>query len=444
MVLATNNAYARQIMAFVNGETSSGKSSLLSTFSPIGGSKEMRLLYSSIGFDGFSEAGISVQIDNSRLTLVLDEAESDTGSNRSESLRMIHELFRSCVSGEGLRIRSTNNGTSDVSIRKVFCPVIYSAISGVEKPQDANRMIMIETKKVEGRDNVKNIIHAKYGTDFVPDVAHRLSVGMFRHVPNILESYAKIEKEYSNFEDFLGFKLEYRYASGFYGMLAVLDVMGLDWREFLNTFVSANKDSIERAMLYSESASTLTSMMHNPVIRIPSDAKDIPFLYRSIAQLMANPGQRHYINESSVGIFLDEERQLLLVLLDQARIRLIPNNGDLKSNQLRQTLMRDKNALTDQRIRDSRILETSTQYLGKGITLSDVVVIEAGNWLSGETCDEFEKRKRKEVVPQELVEQKGVVAANDRKTGTDPTSEPEYEEEEGLPQIVYKDGETEF
>jgi hypothetical protein len=442
MVLATNNAYARQIMAFVTGETSSGKSSFLSTLSPIGGSKAMRLLYCSVGFDGFSEAGISAQIDNSRMTLVLDEAESDAGSGRSEALRMIHELFRSCVSGEGLRIRSTNNGTSDVTIRKVFCPVVYSAISGVEKPQDLNRMFLIETKKVEGRDNVKNIIHAKYGEDFVPDVARRLAVGMFRHIPSILESYAKIEKEYSHFEDFLGFKLEYRYASGFYGMLAVMDVMGLDWREFLREFVTANMDNIERATLYSESASTLTSMMHNPVIRIPSGEKDIPFLYKSIAQLMANPGQRHYINESSVGIFLDEERQLLLVLLDQALVRLLPHGANLKANQLRQTLMRDKNALTDQRIRDSQILENSTQYLGKGIQLPDVVVIEAGNWLRGETSAEFEKKKRKEAVPQAIAEQKGLVAGDDRATRTDPIPEPE--EEEVVQEIEYSKGDTEF
>lgn len=450
MVLVVNNCFPRQIMAFITGETSSGKSSLLSTLSNIGGSKSMRLLYCSIGFDGFSEAGISAQIDNSRMTLCLDEAESDAGSGRAEALRMIHELFRSCVSGEGLRIRSSNNGTSDVTVRRVFCPVIYSAISGVDKPQDLNRMTMIETKRVEGRDNVKNIIHAKYGEDFVPDVASRLAVGMYRHVPAIMESYEKIEKDYANFSTYLGFKLEYRYASGLFGMLAVLDVIGVDWKQFLCEFVTSNMETIEQATQYSEAESALTAMMHNPVIRIPSGEKDIPFLYRSIAQLMANPGQRHYINESSVGIFLDEERQLLLVLLNQAIVRLLPFSANMKANQLRQTLMRGNNALTEQRIKDSQILENSTQYLGKGIKSQDVVVFEAGMWLRGETSMEFEKAKRKEVVPQVLTEQKGLVAGDDRPTRTESTPElespePEPEEaEEAIEKVKVGPGDAEF
>jgi hypothetical protein len=398
----------------------------------------MRILYSSLGFDGFSEAGISSLVDNSRLVLVLDEAESDTGSNRSEALRMIQELFRSCVSGEGLRVRSATNGTSGVTIRKVFCPIVYCAISGVEKPQDLNRMFMIETKKIEGRDNVKNVILAKYGAAFVPDIAKRLVIGMYRHIPAIMESYANIEKEYPKFSDFLGSKLEYRYASGFFGMLAVMDVMGLDWRKFLREFVESNMDNIERATMYSESASALTSMMHNPVIRIPSGDKDIPFLYKSIAQLLANPGQRHYINESSVGIFLDEERQLLLVLLDQALVRLLPHSSGIKANQLRQTLMRDSNVLTDQRIKDSKILENSIQYLGKGIRIPDVVVFESGNWLSGKTSTEYEKTKRQETVPQELTEQKGVVAANDR------PETPEESEDEVVETLPREKGDTVF
>jgi hypothetical protein len=438
MVLATNNCYPRQVMAIVTGETSSGKSSFLSTLCNIGGAKEMRILYSSLGFDGFSEAGISSLMDNSRLLLVLDEAESDNGTNRSEALRMIQELFRSCVSGEGVRIRASNNGVSGVSIRKIFCPIVYCAISGVEKPQDLNRMIMIETKKIEGRDNVKNIIRAKYGDTFVKGIADRLVIGMYRHIPAIMESYALIEKEYLTFSDFLGSKLEYRYASGLFGMLAVMDVMGLDWKKFLREFVESNMDNIERATTYSESASTLTSMMHNPVIRIPSGDKDIPFLYKSIAQLLANPGQRHYINESSVGIFLDEERQLLLVLLDQALVRLLPHNAGIKANQLRQTLMRDSNVLTDQRIKDSKILENSVQYLGKGIRIPDVVVFESGNWLSGKTSAEYEKTKRQEAVPKELTEQKGLVAVNDRPETA------EDSKDEVVETITYEKGDTEF
>lgn len=447
MVLAINNSFQRQIMAFVTGETSSGKSSFLSTLSNIGGAKAMRLLYCSVGFDGFSEAGISAHIDNSRKTLCLDEAESEEGSRRSEAVGMINELFRSCVSGEGARIRSSNNGTSEVSIRKVFCPVIYSGISGVNKAQDLNRMLMIETKRVEGRDNVKNIIHAKYGKDFAPSIAKRLAVGMFRHVPALMESYAKIEQLYPTFQTFLGRKLEYRYASGLFGMLAVLDVIGLDWKEFLTDFVTSNNETIDRATKYSEANSMLTSMMHNPVIRVPSGDRDMPLLYRSIAQLMVNPGQRHYINDSSVGIFLDEERQLLLVLLDQVIKRLLPYQQNLTPSSLRQTLTRGNNTLSDERILESQILDTCMQYLGKGITPQDVVVFEAGMWLQKETSN---PDKKGVVTPQALTKQKEMAVGDDRQPNTGPTSEstpgPESEkdEEEVIETISYKPGEASF
>ena len=445
LVLVINNCLPRQLMTIITGETNSGKSSLLSTLSPIGGAKTMRLLYCSMGFDGFTEAGISALVDNCPMAMCLDEAEAEEGTNRAESTKMIQELFRSCVAGAGLRVRSASvNGASDVSIRRIFCPIFYCAISGVSRPQDFNRMITVETIRVEGRDNVKNIIQAKYGPDFVSNVARKLAVGMYRYVPNIIESYANIEKDFSSFEGILGHKLDYRYASSLYPVLAALDVVGLDWREFLKEFVTSNKDNIDRATKYSESSSALSAMMHNPIIKVPTGDKDLPHTYRSIAQLMVNPGQRHHINSSSVGIYLDEERQLLLVLLDQALSRILPHpRSDATTvTALKQTLMRDKRSLTPDRIRSAGIMEASTIYLGKSISLEEVVVIEAGSWLTGETASEFEKKKRKEIVPQEMTEQKGMVVGYDRPPRQEPTHEETSEEE--VSRIRPEKGETDF
>jgi hypothetical protein len=158
-------------------------------------------------------------------------------------------------------------------------------------------------------------------------------------------------------------------------------------------------------------------MLYNPVIEIAGDGKDQLKRLASIAQLLGNPAMRSHINTSSCGIYFEERSNLLLVLLDQALVRLLPpmykNKGTMKSPQLRQILMRNAFALTHDEILTSGVLERSTHFLGKNVKAHDIAVFRADDWVTTQTKDsqaeESNKKQANTTIPKPMI-QKGLVS----------------------------------
>lgn len=384
MYYVINNIFPRQNSLFLAGETSSGKSSFASTISPINSTSDMRILYAAHGYTRFTEAGVRRAVDGTRLVTVLDEAESDSESGRAEAVKATLELFRGNLMGNSSTLKA-GSGAGGTYTTDVFAPLVMCAINGVEKAQDFNRLLFIETQKVVGRDSPLNIVRKNFPPGYAVDIAKRLAVGIYPHATAIRARNDLIETQYSEFKNFLPAKMEYRYASGLFCILAVLDYLGKNWQEFLMDFVGAHKENIERAAIVSESTTYLSSMMHNPVIEIPSNEHGISRRVASIAQLLGNPALRQHINLSACGIFFEESTNLLLVLLDQAIVRLLPSmytqSGKLKSPQLRQHLMRNNLALSEEEVVRSKIISRSHNVLGQGVRPHDVVVLRASDWV---------------------------------------------------------------
>jgi hypothetical protein len=449
MYYTINNIFPRQNSLFLAGETSSGKSSFAATISPIGSSREMRILYASHGYTRYTEAGVRRAVDGTRLATILDEAESDSESGRADAVKATLELFRGNLTGNSSTLKAGNGG-GGTYMTDVFAPLVMCAINGVEKAQDFNRLLFIETQKIIGRDSPLNIIRKEFPKGHAFDIATRLAIGMYPHAPAIRARNDLIEAQYATFKDFLPAKMEYRYASGLFCILAVLDYLGEDWKAFLMEYVEAHKENIERAAVVSESSTYLSAMIHNPVITVPSNEHGMSHRVASIAQLLGNPALRQHINLSACGIYFEESTNLLLVLLDQALVRLLPSmytqNSKLKSPQLRQHLMRNNLALTDEEVSKSKILSRSSGVLGQGVRPHDVVVLRASDWV------EFTAEPGSAVPLQEATETrkechipsatKGVIAhvANDP-TPVTTFSAPVFTNDEG--QIVAEEGESE-
>ena len=382
---AINNAFKRQNIMYVTGETSSGKSSLAGVFSKISSHKSIRLVYMAQGHMGFTEASVSRLADGCRLLMVLDEAEADEGSSKSSAVKAVQETFRGVVSGDGsTRIRASMSGMGVVT-NDIFCPVIFCAIGGVEKAQDFNRMLIVETQKQAGRDSAINVVERTFGKEYAWELAQDLALGLYPHIPAILQAYEDITLEFPNFKTYTGVVMEYRYASSLFPVLAIMKYLGKDWVEFLRNYVSDNADNISRAATITESETLVSAMMHNPVVVVPSDNKDDRQVRKaSIAQLLSNPALRERINTASCGIYFDEEQNLLLVLLDQALTELLPGlytRQGMKSQQLRQSLMRSNIALTTEEMLESGIIPRSYIVLGHGVKPHNVVVLKAKSWM---------------------------------------------------------------
>ena len=369
------DALDRPILMFITGDTSSGKSSLLSTFT---GSQYagIQLLYSSQGYDSYSAAGVASYADGDTRLLALDEFESGGDDERGTHVSRIMEMFRGLVSGSADRVRGRADGTS---FKQTFrLPVIFSAIQGAERPQDLNRVLSIEMQKVLHKVNPVNVIQDAIGVDRIKEMAHELAVGMYPHALEL----ARLENEIK--EEFIllqkkdkKYAMEWRLSSSLFCVMALLKFLGQDWLAFLDAYIGDHKHEIKRTAVVSETQGLLNAILRNPCI----PQAEGPAVTAS--QLLVSPEQRDDINASNKGIYFDEKSKTLLFLADQCT-GMIPYHlrGKTTGVRLKTLLERHPSALSPAAIDASGVLMRVGRHLGAGIQIEDVVVLDAEPWLS--------------------------------------------------------------
>lgn len=375
----TMDAFERPLLMFVTGDTSSGKTSLLSTFSGLGYG-QIRLLHASQGTENYTAASVASMCNCNSLLLALDEFES-TDNRTGEEVRKILEMVRPLISGEARRVRGRPDGTHYESILRM--PIIFSAIQGAERPQDLNRMLIVEMKKIAGKNSPVTVILDEFGEARIEEMGREIATAMYPHALTLAQHEKDIRHEFRELQTSLPFTVEWRFASSLYSALAVmkfLDIEDLDWKTFFREYVISNESTILRATTISESESYLNAMLYNPVIFQREDNINV-----AVAQLLISPEKRAEINTAACGVYFDEEKELLLMLLDQAVPRLLPNHlktRGMSGSRLKDTLERHRAALPQKEVQRSNILRKVGPYLGAGIKLQDVVVFRAQEWLS--------------------------------------------------------------
>lgn len=375
------DALIRPVMVFITGDTSSGKSSLLSTFT--GSSyKGIQLLYCSQGHESYTAAGIAGFADCDTKLLALDEFESGD-DDRGIHVGRILEMFRGLVSGQSNRVRGRADGTS---FKQTFrLPVIFSAIKTAERPQDLNRMLSIEMQKIPNKAKPMEILYETIGEARIKSMAKDIAVCMYPHALELARLETEIQTEYNQMQKVQSsLKMEWRLASSLFPILAVLKFLGRDWKEFLNTYVTEHEYTIRQTAVASETQGFLKGILRNPCIP-QTDGPPV-----TISQLLVSPEQRDDINSSNKGFYFDEKTKTLLMLTDQVT-GMIPYHlrGKMTGAHLKNLLERHPSALTPVEIEDSGILFRVGKYLGAGIKLEDVVVLDAEPWLTANS-EEFD------------------------------------------------------
>jgi len=312
-----HTALPRQLLMFFTGDTSSGKTHLVSVFSGFSGEK-IQLLLCARGIDQYTPAGVFAMTHRDSRLLALDEFES-TDPEKRERVETILQGFRGLVTGETARVKARPDGSYSVSTHKL--PVIFSAISSAAKPQDLNRLLTVEMDRVKNRDKPTTLLHKKYGQSKIDKLAKDIAIAMYSRVPEFLQCYSDIEHEFSTYQATLPFQVPNRFATSLFGALAMMKMLGRDWKAFFRTYVILHESALHRASTTTESESFLKAMMFNPALRqMGTDSA------ASVAQLLANKERRTEINTSACGVFYDEKENLLLILLEQAIPRLMPYN----------------------------------------------------------------------------------------------------------------------
>jgi hypothetical protein len=284
-------------------------------------------------------------------------------------------------------------------VNHIRLPVIYAAIQGAEKPQDLNRMLLVEMQKIRGKNSPANVILDEFGGEKIKEMAHKIATVMYPHALTLARYEKEMRQNFKELQATMPFQVEWRYASSLFSIMALLRFLEQDWKMFFRNFLIKNESTILQASTISESETLVNAMLYNSVIKSDGNLNDI-----SIALLLIAPESRTAINTSSCGVFFDGEQRLLLFLLEQAVPKLLPQSlrpRGLSGSYLKGTLERHPAALKPHEVISSKILRKVGPYLGAGIKPQDVIVLHADQWLesNNESIDTIEQEilKPKEV-----------------------------------------------
>lgn len=376
LLMPIMDAFDRQMFMFVTGETSSGKSNLLSIF---GGVQvpNLKLNYSSQGIDEYSKPGVVHSTDRDSRTLALDEFELD-GHRRDHCIGIL-EILRGIVTGQSRRVVGRKDGQG-YRAAYLGMSVMLAGIAGAERPQDLNRMLIIEMSKRASRDSPENIIMKEYGPEGIKQLARQATTILYPRAHEIKQHYEEIKRQFPQLNALLPFKIEWRYASSLFGVLALLKYLNHDWQEFLHKFVARNATTIHRAATINESDSLFKELLHTRNLYIFDQKRKI-----SAGALLGNANTREEINTQSCGFFFDENSRHLLILVSQAMsVLLDPTHAMARASKIRvrDILERHELALKPKDIEALGIIDRARPYMGGSLTIDDVVVLRPGAWLN--------------------------------------------------------------
>jgi hypothetical protein len=375
MILPVFDAFLNQIQVHIIGQSKSGKSHLLALASGLN-APEIQLVYPAQGWTEFTEAGLAYACNNSSLVACLDEFEVD--GERSRHVRAVRELCRGLITSGVIREVRSKEGLHRVMLRM---PVLMASITCAEKEQDMNRLLLIEAVHVDGLGNPRDELLSKYTPAQYQELAMKISLGMYRRVPELVRHYEVIRSSFQEMRNSVPFNIEQRSTANLYGILAFMRMLGLDWMKFFVEYSTLNSSMIQRTTTVSEAESTLSAMLRRSVIFIKDNQSTV-----SLASLLANEEQRDMVNTSGCGVYFDKDQKLLLVLPEQAIPRLF--QGDerrdrgMTVNRMKDLLSRHKMALTPVQVERSGILRKIVPFMGAGIRETEVVVVHASAWLT--------------------------------------------------------------
>lgn len=375
LIFPISDVFHRPLMIFITGESHSGKSHLMSTY---GGPSDiaMRMCYASQAISDYSIPGIAAYSHASSRVLILDEFEPED-KTKAILIREIFRTFRGLINGETTRLRARVGGLGGSS--RFRMPIIFGAIHGAEQEADLNRLLIIETEKVEERTAPYLSIGQLYSNADLRQMSKSVCLGMYPHAKKL----AQIEQEmYDNtqyIQTLLPHKMEWRLLSSFYPITAVMKLLGLDWQSFLIQYSTVNERLLSRAASVSESERMLGRIMHRPMLYQSSSG-----IFASPAQLLLNPDRRHELNISACGIHFDQEKSLLVFLVDQVLPRLLSEElrAGMTAQKLHTLLERHNSALTLPEIKRSNIINRVGPTMGAGVRIEDIVVLRANRWLT--------------------------------------------------------------
>jgi len=217
------------------------------------------------------------------------------------------DMFRNLTGENNLKQQGTRDGDA-VKIHLNF-PLFFAAINKARKPQDLNRVVMVDLEHVPRRTDPVNIILGQWGEKYITDLRADLAVGLLPHIPKLQAAYDEIEKEFAAPDSRP--KVDTRFWEALQPSLAVMKFLGRDYRKFAFDFCATNKSTLVNTAESADSAQLFNQVCFTPKMKWRMGDKirvDVDLM-----TMLATPEGRSAINSSSSGVFYDDPTQMVLV-----------------------------------------------------------------------------------------------------------------------------------
>lgn len=382
----------RQTAIIVNAQAESGKSRFLGGL--VGGKEFPRIHVVACAelMSGYTSAGVRSNMNGCRLVLCLDEFENNgMQSKKAKEVESVLVLTRDIVGQEPARIIIGAPGGTTQTFHLRF-PMVCAGIHPLRDAASMSRFVQFELTNSSGRPDPVNAILGSFTEAAIVKLRHELAVGLFKHIPRVLEIQADVEKHYM-----LGGALP-KYASSRFREMLFTPLIMLqlvaedaqrrnvqvdlpDLARFAHDFSVSRKSVLTSTTNASETTTLFNTLLSSTVKRL-QEGRIV-----TLRQMLGERNKLDEINSQSQGIFIDARQKWLVVVWDLARLLIFANNADY-SNQstayLKSIAERSERIVKTEDVVQAETLPRLADYMGPGVKIGDVSVFQIADLIDGE------------------------------------------------------------
>lgn len=322
MSLPIQKALSQVNITFITGATTSGKTSFIRGL--LGGNlnKVNFEVPSVIEGSWFSSdatpAGIYQEMDNSALTLCLDEAEARQNSDHSGRVSAFQELAFSIPFGGATMSRggATASGRASYTMQM---PVVMAAINMAANPTFLNRVVPVYTEKDINRKNVGVYIWDNFTTQDIERIRKNVTLAFLDKLPKLFSRIGELRRHLS--EIHTSVKVSDRYITIYLPALLIIDYLGMDACEMFRQIVEHNSALIENLNGQDFHSDLLNAVLYTPAIRAtPTEGANSILVS---AQYMIQSGDIVALNKSGCGVAILPGKGWIVIFWRDAKYSLL-------------------------------------------------------------------------------------------------------------------------
>ena len=332
-------------IVFITGASSSGKTSLVRGI--LGGTSgtsatsnfEVPTIIEGSWFSSdATSASIYQTLDESALTLCLDEAESNSNSQHSRRVQSIFDMLYQLSFG-GTKT-SRGGSTLDQKVNyNLMVPVVLAAIDIESNPVFLSRIIPIYTVQDTAHKNISAYINENFTIEQISKIRKSVTLCMLDKIPRLISQIPSLRKRMAEAKTVV--KASDRFITIQLPIMTVLEYIGEDAVSMFQRMVYNRRTMLENLNSQDFQSELLNIVLYANAYETTFDDTH----QRTYAAKLILNEEYGYLNNSDKGIYVIPERQWIIIywkVVKQCMLLFNHVYGNKSENQLRESVSKNR------------------------------------------------------------------------------------------------------